>query len=172
MPTPRQIEAFHSKEIGIGFVRPFIADSSISFMSVHQETCVAVIPESHPLAQRSSISMKDLSKEQFILVEREIWPSWHDDILSKCHNAGFNPIIRQHVKEIQTVIGLVASGLGGSIVPKPTAEFHLWDVSYLTIYQDSPHIEMNLSWRSDNNSILVKQFLDSAAQINYWTVKK
>ncbi|MBO0991996.1 LysR family transcriptional regulator [Bacillus sp. SD088] len=165
MPTPKQIEAFHHREIDIGFVRPSVFDPTISLLSIQQETCVAVVPKSHPLAQRSTISMNDLMKEQFILVEREIWPSWYDDILSKCHQAGFSPTIRQHVKEIQTVVGLVASGLGVSIVPRSTSNFHVWDVSYLNIQQDSPRIEMGLAWRTDDESILVKQFIETASQI-------
>ncbi|MFP7175491.1 LysR family transcriptional regulator [Priestia filamentosa] len=165
MPTPRLIEAFHNKEIDIGFVRPPIFDPILSLFSVYQETCIAVVPKLHPFAQRASISLDDLSKEQFILVEREIWPSWYDDIVFKCHSAGFNPIIRQSVKEIQTVIGLVASGLGISIVPKSTANFHMRDVTYINIEQEAPHVEMSLAWRTDEDSILVKQFLDTATQL-------
>ncbi|SIR01220.1 transcriptional regulator, LysR family [Peribacillus simplex] len=165
MPTPMQIEAFHNKEIDIGFVRPPIFDPLLSLLSVYQETCIAVVPKLHPFAQRASISLGDLSTEQFILVEREIWPSWYDDIISKCHDAGFSPVIRQGVKEIQTVIGLVASGLGISIVPRSTSNFHMRDVRYVNIEQEAPRVEMSLAWRTDEDSILVKQFLDTATQL-------
>jgi DNA-binding transcriptional LysR family regulator len=165
MPTPMQIEAFHNKEIDIGFVRPPVFESILSLLSIHHETCIAVVPKLHPFTQRDFISLSDLSNEQFILVEREIWPSWYDDIVSRCHSAGFSPIIRQSVKEIQTVIGLVASGLGISIVPKSTSNFHVRDVKYINIEQDAPHIEMSLAWRTDENSILVKQFLETARQL-------
>ncbi|WP_202798709.1 LysR family substrate-binding domain-containing protein [Desulfosporosinus sp. OT] len=101
-----QIKAFNNNSIDIGFVRTPVVDPLISLLSVHQETCIAVVPKLHPLAHRASISIGELSTERFILVERDIWPSWYDDILSKCHDAIFSPIIRQHVKEIQTVVGL------------------------------------------------------------------
>ncbi|KKI92030.1 LysR family transcriptional regulator [Bacillus sp. SA1-12] len=165
MPTPMQVEAFHHKEIDIGFVRPPLFDPLLSLLSVYQETCIAVVPKSHPIAQLASISLADLSTEQFILVEREIWPSWYDDIISKCHDAGFSPNIRQGVKEIQTVIGLVASGLGISIVPRSTSNFHMRDVTYVNIEQEAPRVEMSLAWRTDEDSILVKQFLNTATQL-------
>ncbi|SDM15800.1 LysR family transcriptional regulator [Bacillus sp. OK048] len=165
MPTPTQIEAFHNKEIDIGFVRPPIFDPLLSLLSVYQETCIAVVPKLHPFAQRASVSMDDLSPEQFILVEREIWPGWYDDTISKCHDAGFSPIIRQSVKEIQTVIGLVASGLGISIVPRSTSNIYTRDVTYVNIEKEAPRVEMSLARRTDDNSNLVKQFIATATQV-------
>jgi DNA-binding transcriptional LysR family regulator len=97
-------------------------------------------------------------------VEREVWPSWYDDILSKCRNAGFSPIVRQDVKEIQTVVGLVAAGLGISIVPKSTENLHARDVAYITIAEGAPRAEMSIAWRTDDHSTMVKQFLDTATR--------
>jgi DNA-binding transcriptional LysR family regulator len=166
MPTPMQIEALHNQEIDIGFVRPPISDRLVSLLSLYQETCIAVVPKVHPLAQRASLSMADLRAEQFIMVERGIWPSWYDDIITQCHDAGFSPIIRQGVKEIQTVVGLVASGLGISIVPRSTSNFHTQDVAYVNIdQQEAPRVEMSLAWRTDDHSNLVKQFLYTAPQL-------
>lgn len=165
MPTPMQIEAFHSKDIDIGFIRTPVIDPLLSLLSVHQETCIAVVPKLHPLAQHASISMGDLSTERFILVEREVWPSWYDDILSKCRDAGFSPFIRQEVKEIQTVVGLVAAGLGISVVPRSTANLHARDVVYVNIEGEAPHVEMSIAWRTDDNSAIVKQFLDTAKRL-------
>ncbi|WP_426452441.1 LysR family transcriptional regulator [Paenibacillus sp. S-38] len=165
MPTPMQLEAFRRKDIDIGFVRTPVVDRHLSLLSVRQETCIVVVPKMHPLAQRSSVSMGDLRAERFILVEREVWPSWYDDILSKCRDAGFSPIIRQDVKEIQTVVGMVAAGLGISIVPSSTANIHARDVAYVNIEGNAPLADMSIAWRTDNNSVLVKQFLDIAVQL-------
>ncbi|WP_042461982.1 LysR family transcriptional regulator [Neobacillus dielmonensis] len=164
MPTPMQIEAFHRKEIDIGFVRPPVVDPLLSLLSVHQETCIAVVPKWHSLAKRASVSMSELSTERFILVEREVWSSWYDDILSKCRDAGFSPIIRQDVKEIQTAVGLVAAGLGISIVPKSTVNLHARDVAYVSIEGEAPQVKMSIAWRTDNQSTIVKQFLDTVKQ--------
>ncbi|MEC1716502.1 LysR family transcriptional regulator [Schinkia azotoformans] len=166
IPTPMQIEAFYSKDIDIGFVRTPMVDPLISLLPVHQETCIAVVPRSHPLAQRASILLSDLSIQRFILVEREVWPSWYDDILAKCHDAGFSPIIHQEVKEIQTIVGLVAAGLGISIVPRSTGNLHARDVAYVNIEGEVPHVEMSIAWRSDDNSNIVKQFLDTAKRLS------
>lgn len=166
MPTPMQIEAFHRKEIDIGFVRTPVDDHLLSFLSVHQELCVAVVPKLHPLAEHTSVSMEDLRVEQFILLERGIWPSWHDDIVAKCHQAGFSPIIRQSVKEIQTAISLVAAGLGVSIVPSSTSNLHARDVVYLDIAGDAPRIDMSIAWRTDNISPLVQHFIGVVAQLD------
>ncbi|WP_462410526.1 LysR family transcriptional regulator [Neobacillus sp. Marseille-QA0830] len=165
MPTPMQIKAFHKKEIDIGFVRPPVVDPLLSLLSVYQETCVAVVPKLHPLAQRASITMGDLSTERFILVEREVWSSWYDDILSKCRDAGYSPIIRQDVKEIQTAVGLVAAGLGISIVPRSTVNLHVRDVAYVSIEGVAPRVEMGIAWRTEDHSTMVKQFIDTVTRL-------
>ncbi|MBP1993834.1 LysR family transcriptional regulator [Paenibacillus eucommiae] len=165
MPTPMQIEAFHRKHIDIGFVRTPVDDRLLTLLPVHQETCVAVVPNRHQLAQHRSLSMEDLSGEPFILVEREVWPSWYDDIVSKCREAGFSPNIRQNVKEIQTVVGLVAAGLGISIVPSSTSNLHARDVTFMNIRGSAPQITMSLAWRTDNNSPLIQHFLETAVQL-------
>lgn len=165
MPTPMQVEAFRRKSIDIGFVRTPIEDPLLSLVSIHQETCIAVVPRKHPLAQRAFISMEDLSAERFILVEREVWPSWYDDIVAKCRDAGFSPSVRQNVKEIQTIIGLVAAGLGVSIVPSSTTNLYTRDVAYVNIEGNAPRVEMSIAWRTDNHSILVQQFLKTAARV-------
>lgn len=162
MSTPMQLKAFYNNSIDIGFVRAPVIDSLITLLPVHQETCVAVVPRLHPLAQRSSISMDELSAERFILVERDVWPSWYDDILSKCYEAGFSPIIRQHVKEMQTIIGLVGAGVGVSIVPRSTENIQARDVEYVDIQGEAPQVAMSIAWRTDNDSALVKQFINTA----------
>ncbi|WP_059050325.1 LysR family transcriptional regulator [Paenibacillus senegalimassiliensis] len=166
MPTPVQIEAFRRKDIDIGFVRTPVDDPLLSFLPVHQELCVAVVPKLHPLAGHTCVSMEDLRAEQFILLERGIWPSWHDDIVAKCHQASFSPIIRQSVKEIQTAISLVAAGLGVSIVPSSTSNLHARDVAYLDIAGDAPRIDMSIAWRTDNTSPLVQQFIQVVARLD------
>jgi DNA-binding transcriptional LysR family regulator len=109
--------------------------------------------------------MGDLTTERFIVVEREVWPSWYDDILSKCRDAGFSPIIRQHVKEIQTVVSLVAAGLGISIVPRSTINLHARDVAYVSIEGEAPRVEMSIGWRADDKSNTVKQFIGTVTRI-------
>jgi len=165
MPTPMQIEAFHRNEIDVGFIRTPVVDPLLSLRSVHQESCIAVVSKMHPLSARDSITMDNLKNDPFIVIERDVFPSWYDDILTKCRVAGFSPIIRQEVKEIQSIIGLVAAGLGVSIVPRSTANLHARDVVYLNIEGGAPQAEMSIAWRTDDKSPVLKHFLETAARL-------
>jgi DNA-binding transcriptional LysR family regulator len=57
-----------------------------------------------------------------------------------------------------------ASGLGISIVPRSTSNFHTKDVAYVNIEQEAPHVEISLAWRLDDHSSLVRQFLNKETQ--------
>lgn len=80
------------------------------------EELLAIVPPEHPLATKKSIALKELENEAFILLRsgyslRSI--SWN-----ACRKAGFTPFIAFEGEETDTVRGLVAAGLGVSLMPE------------------------------------------------------
>jgi DNA-binding transcriptional LysR family regulator len=66
MTTSEQAEALHENRIHLGFIRLPLDDEELTMESVLQESFVAVLPESHPLATESQVSLRSLSSEPFI----------------------------------------------------------------------------------------------------------
>ncbi|KID28514.1 transcriptional regulator [Prauserella sp. Am3] len=73
---------------------------------------VVVVPESHRLAGRSSVSMTDLADEPWVFLEASSGSSLRDIAIRKAEEAGFSPKVAQHGPDTWTLMALVAAGVG------------------------------------------------------------
>ena len=85
---------------------PFIRDTS----------CLAV-SENHPLADRKIVSLAELKDESFVLLGRDF--ATHHDIISACHQAGFEPNIVLLSSQWDFLVEVAAQNRAITILPKP-----------------------------------------------------
>ena len=104
--------------------------------------------------------MKEFGEESWVLLARSTWSGFYDDILAKCADAGFDPKIELTAAEFQTVLGVVAAGLGISIVPSSASIFKREDVVFVALEGEVPAIEMSIAWRSADSSAQVQHFIE------------
>jgi DNA-binding transcriptional LysR family regulator len=81
-----------------------------------------VVPRHHRLARRKRIRLAEAAGEDFVGLERgyglrRITDEW-------CRQAGFTPRLTFEGEEIDTVLGLVATGLGVALLPSGMAGQH------------------------------------------------
>lgn len=157
MSTPDQLDALHKEKIDVGVLRPSDVDDSVSTKIVQASPCVLVVPASHPLLMKKEIQLTDLVGEAFAMLSRKTWAGLYDQVLSLC-----NPKIIQEALEFQTVIGLVAAGMGISVVPQSAMNLHTQEVAYVEIKAQLPMALMGISWRKEDRSPLVKAFVELA----------
>lgn len=80
------------------------------------EEIILIVPKDHPLAQRSTVKLNELSEEPFIAFKKELSLGEIIDQIFK--EAGFTPKITFEGEEVGTVTGLVAAKLGIALIPK------------------------------------------------------
>jgi DNA-binding transcriptional LysR family regulator len=76
-----------------------------------------VVPPDHRLAGRHIVRLRDLADEPFIVLR----PGFSLRALTEslCAQAGFRPVIGFEGEEVETLRGLVGSGLGVALLPEP-----------------------------------------------------
>lgn len=80
----------------------------------------ALLPAGHPLAKRGTVALADLAREPFVLLDM---PPGREYFTSLFARAGLEPDIRLRSASIETVRGMVASGLGVSLlVTRPAGD--------------------------------------------------
>lgn len=91
------------------------------------EPMVVALPAAHHLceARTGQIRLEDLASEDFVLYRRATGPGFYDTIIAACRGAGFSPRISQEAPRLTATLGLVAAGLGISIVPASMRTLHL-----------------------------------------------
>lgn len=97
--------------VDFGFVNPDAAED-LETVVLKQDNMVAILPENHPLANDSTVTLEDLAKEPFILLEEgEL-----NEPLNAFKKKGLHPNIQYRVIDDYTIMSMVESGLGVSIL--------------------------------------------------------
>lgn len=151
LSTEEQVTALLNQTIQVGLLHPPIAAPSLASEVIYREPLIAAIPDIHPLAKEVSeaISIKDLANEPFILFPRQVGPTLHDAITSFCQQSGFSPTVVQEAFPQQTILGLVASGLGVSLIHASVECIQQRGVVTRPIREITPQLESAIVWASD-----------------------
>lgn len=141
LSTAEQLEALAAGALDVGFARTPLDDLAVEIEPIATEPILAALPEGHPLAQRSAVRLRDLAAEPFVMFPRAQAPGFFDHLVNLVAATGIAPRIVQEAREMQTIVGLVASGLGVTLVPASVAALALRGAVYRPLYGD-PQTEL------------------------------
>lgn len=117
--TAHQIELLQAGRSDLGFVIPPLQDArDLKSEIVAQNHLVAAVPEDHALAQQEQIALTDMAHESWILFPERQGPGLHRIIHAACLQAGFTPLIGQEAPQMDTIVSLVAGGMGVALVSR------------------------------------------------------
>ena len=165
-----QMAAFERGDIDAGFIihSPGFAPAGMEHLRVGREALVAAIPESHPLARTRALKIEALFEQPLVIFPRRIVPSLHDAVFGLYHANGRMPQIAQEAIQMQTIVNLVAAGLGVAWVPDSVREFQRAGVVYRALggaqAQRVPLCETSLVWPGVRTPPAVERFLAFARQ--------
>lgn len=113
--SPGILNDLRDKKYDVAFCSKLDGYDDIDFFPVAEQTMVCITPINHPLANRSSVTLKEtLAYPQITFAEK----SGLSSIMKKLFNdAGGQPISAYSVEEDQTIAGLVANDFGIAVVP-------------------------------------------------------
>lgn len=118
LTTDAQIREIRAGRLDLGIALAPVDDADLSYERLLREELVLAAPAGHRLARGAGrLDLREVAGESFIVPPRDIAPGLHDLTTAACRAAGFSPAITQHARQMQTVISLVASGLGFALVP-------------------------------------------------------
>jgi DNA-binding transcriptional LysR family regulator len=103
--------------------------------------------------------VSDLAHESFILLPRATVPVFHDLVLKLCREARFVPKVPHEIDHPQMVLGLVATGIGISLVPASVRKTRPRGVVFRPLRPSPRILQTALSWRRDTASPLVADFV-------------
>lgn len=154
-------QALGRREIDLGFLRESKPGPPLKSALFLTERVVAVLPAAHPLASRSTLALRQLKAESFVLFPARLGPAFHDVLTGACVRAGFAPRIVQEATQWQTVISFVEAGMGISLAPECVTKFRRAGVTYRVLPRAST--DVYASWHEGEISPAVDQFLKMTA---------
>lgn len=119
--TVRQGDMLRAGLLDIALVRGPWACANFVAEVVAREDLVLILAADHPRAADPTIKLADLAAEPFVFFSRELGPAFFDAVVGACNRAGFSPELNQVAGSTLTMIALVASGQGFSLIPRKLA---------------------------------------------------
>lgn len=154
LPSLRQIEALHRRELDLGLIRkpPGRLTSEIAVEPLRDDALVAAMHWSHPLAREQRISIARLRDEPFITYPRVIGISLFQHVYELATAADFFPNIVHETRNSVAMIGMIASGLGVGIVPSVLRRISLEDVRFVDIEEAAAKSTLYVAYRSSDET--------------------
>jgi DNA-binding transcriptional LysR family regulator len=157
-----QPAAVKAGEFDVGLVLPGPADPALAYIPLTWEPLVAALPASRRWPER--VPLASLAAEPFVLFPRAAGAWLYDGIVGFCRRAGFVPRIEQEAIQMQTIVSLVAAGMGVALVPASLHHLRRTGVVYRPLNEKSPAVEIGLTHRAQDESPLTRAFVAAARE--------
>jgi DNA-binding transcriptional LysR family regulator len=125
LTSGEQIEQLLDGDLDVGLVRDPGDVPGLHLELLSTEDLVVVLPETHPLAGHEEVRANDLAGEPMILFPYRLMPGFVSRVLRLFEPPVAPPAVVQQVIHQETVLGMVAAGLGISVLPASVQRFQM-----------------------------------------------
>ena len=158
--TAAQLRHLEEGELDIGFVTGAINRSNFETCLVQSEEFVCVVYQGHPLANRNSIRLKELANEDLIHGTSADWEYFFSYLIPLCRNSGFEPKIVQEGLNTAAILGLVACGMGITILTDCVRGFAGSDLVAIPLEDTTDRLETVAIWKADTTDGAKDRFVE------------
>ena len=117
MSTEAQERAIRSGVIDIGFVRSGISDENLVFEPLSEERLAVIFPASANLPTEPAACIASLRDSSFVAISPTMAPGLAEKVQAVCAKYDCVPNVGYVCSDAYSIIKLVSTGLGWSIVP-------------------------------------------------------
>ena len=163
-----QFEMLQEGTLDVGFARIFrdrLPDGLRTYAFSHVGM-VLLVPDIHPLATRFNGELASLRQENFIFLEDPMGIGLTAHTLQQCRQYLLSPSRIMYVPSLMSIPGLIAAGLGISILPESLTQFSMPGIHTIPLEQPGLTSELSLITRRSEPSSAVERFVREATQ---WT---
>jgi DNA-binding transcriptional LysR family regulator len=152
--TPRnQLDGLLDHRVDLAFVARVEVESAsdFSFETIMDvELRLALAPD-HRLAKLRSVPVTALEQEPLITIKKSAAPATHELFLRVCRSAGFEPNIVRQSDHPQSILDLVAAGIGIAIIPEHFQRYQA-DCVLRPLAPPAPLVQLCMVWRKEDPS--------------------
>lgn len=156
-----QIEALRERRIAVGFNRLVPPETDLVVETVLRERMVVALPESHALAARKRLRLRDLDGQPMILYPNLPLPGLAQRVAGAFVREGVELHVEQEVEDVLTATALVSSGFGLCITTESSMSLRLPGVANRPLDCDALRdIELACLYRKGDLSPVLAAFLE------------
>jgi LysR family transcriptional regulator, hydrogen peroxide-inducible genes activator len=113
--TPILLERLRAGTIDIAVLALPVRGTEFDALPLLTEPLFAALPKKHILARRSTVALRDLRKEPFLLLRDG--HCFRENAVAACDRARLSPQVIFESGQFSSLLGLVGAGMGISLVP-------------------------------------------------------
>jgi DNA-binding transcriptional LysR family regulator len=159
-PMTAQLDRLREQTIDVGFLMLPVDDKAFQTRLLLRDPLVVAAPKGHPLTKLRTVGLRDIEPYQLVMFPRSSGFGFFAHIVAIGKKAGVVPTVAQEVAPMESVIGLVAAGVGIAIVPSVAKRLLIAGVEYRSLRESYAVMEFAMAWRKDNTSPVVRAFVD------------
>ncbi|MBT2486906.1 MULTISPECIES: LysR family transcriptional regulator [unclassified Microbacterium] len=163
MSSAAQIEGVRSGELDIAFAR-MPAPPDLRAIAVLSDRLVIAHPDDGDPPPEGGLA-EWLHRHPLVRLSTGRGPGLAAQVGRYLSTAGVTPQVVQEADDLQTVLALVAAGVGAAIVPESARNIGPARVSMRRLGGASASWTVGVVWRADNETPVVRAFLDELARI-------
>ncbi|AWE09092.1 LysR family transcriptional regulator [Lysinibacillus sp. 2017] len=163
--TKRIREEIETGELDIGLVCSVTStNENLETIRFLKDPLQLIVHESHPLAQKQTISMGDLANEAFIIYRKDF--ILFDRIIEECKKHNFYPTIACETTQKDLFIEMVQAKLGIALLPQKIAEKIPYEsIKCIPFTEEEIHLELGITWKKNKYlPYSVREFIQLAHQ--------
>lgn len=165
MAIADQIDALVDGEVDAGILRPPVDDARLASMKLVEEPFVVVLPAGHTLATAAIINLRQLNGEPLVGYPRGHPAGFRERVDAALRNAGISPRVVQEARHVHSLCGLVAGGVGVSIVPAGSRALSIEGVRFVLLDAPELRAETWLAWLRSATAPQVQHLVATAKTI-------
>jgi DNA-binding transcriptional LysR family regulator len=159
-----QFDQLLGHELDLGFARVF-KDHLPERLRTHrfsQCPLVLLVPDNHGLMAGFTGELASLRNERFVFLQDPTGIGLTSHTLQACRQYQLHPQDILYVPSLMSIPGLVAAGIGISVVPQTLAQLSMPGVHFIELPQPEMVSELSLISRIDERSSAVLHFIAEA----------
>lgn len=118
--TPVLLSRLHEGSIDLALVALPLPGPELVCEEIFSERLRLVVPAAHPLASRKTATLDLIEGEPFLLLKEG--HCFRQTTISACRRAKVNPNVVFESGQFATILGMVSTGMGVSVVPEMAVE--------------------------------------------------
>jgi DNA-binding transcriptional LysR family regulator len=160
-----QIALVRESRLDVAFVLGTSDVPNCDSAQLWTEHMFVALPVGHALCENEGIAWEALRDEHFIVCQTEKGRAMHDHLIMRLAQMGYNPSVQRLDVGRETLMHLVALGLGVSLTSEAMVATQFPEVTFRPIAADAAKIPFSAVWLPTNDNPAFRRFLSLARSL-------
>jgi DNA-binding transcriptional LysR family regulator len=160
-----QIALVRNSRLDVAFVLGTPDVPNCDTAQLWTEHMFVALPLGHALCENDGITWEALRDEHFIVCQTEKGRAMHDHLITRLAQMGYNPSVQRLDVGRETLMHLVALGLGVSLTSEAMVATQFPEVTFRPIAGDAAKIPFSAVWLPTNDNPAFRRFLSLARSL-------